>query len=141
LLAGIVKPVECPHQPGAHRAVVVRPERDGDGLEARAIMLLEHFHQKSGGYMLVKIGGKIGQPDFGMAIAFALPNWGKRAGPGLARIILRAAKLNFIVVQIAHQHKGLDAGFAGKDIGLEFFRQPRRALPIADGHGGVGEPA
>ena len=73
LLARIMKVIEGLHQPLPHDAAIVRPERDRGNFKLRTVMALEHLRRQGGGDVAVEIGGEIGDTNFVMAIAFAVP--------------------------------------------------------------------
>src|SRR5262249_46589896 len=67
------KAVERCFETGSHCAPFFGPERERDGLETRAVVMLEDGRCQTGDRMIAEIGREITEPDLVVPIALATP--------------------------------------------------------------------
>ena len=91
----------------AHAVLAVGAERDGDGVEAGAVVALEALGHQVGGGVVVEVGRQVGHTDAVMVVALTRPQrlgvrwvFGRGVGAGVVQQGLR-------VTAEGHQRKGL----------------------------------
>ena len=119
-------------QPPPHVAVLVDAVGDAVDLEpSMVVMLKQPRHQERGG-VDSEIGGQVGDADPVVPPRLAVPERLRRCGDRIGDIPLRGSQLRRPVAAVAKQHEGRHRRIAAGDTGVDFRREARTPLPVAD---------